>query len=802
MKPALLLGIAIVLEFSLTRTARAEWQLDGNPITAVTSGPYISSMISDGSGGCIVAWADFRTTSYDIYVQRFSDAGAALWTANGVALCAAIGDQESPTLVSDGVGGAIATWEDSRTGTRDVYARRITSAGAPQWTADGVALCTATNGQFLPQITSDGANGAIVVWRDLRSGTNYDIYARRVSAAGTALWTANGVAVCTAANGQTSPELIPDGLGGAFITWDDSRSGPSDIYAQRLNSAGTTLWLLNGVALCAAADSQLRPRIATDGAGGAIIAWWDLRTGLDYDIYARRIDAAGVPQWNVNGNEVCVGNGNQDGPLIVSDGVDGIILAWADRRSSPQHDVYTQRMTGAGAAIWTANGVPVCTASGTQIGVSLVSDGASGAVIAWQDDRFGTYDIYARRILASGLPIWTPDGSALSSAAGDQEFPIPVPDGVGGATVGWSDGRSVRQIYAQRAEPRYGTWGRPEPTIVSATDNPSDEGGYVITRWIASEHDRFYYPAISHYSVWRTTDAFAMEIAASSSIVTNPADVGENFDGVAIWEVPTPAGPLYWEWVANQPAFYSQSYSYLTPTRQDSIAGTPASQYFKVIAHEQSFPQSRAWESGSVTGYSLDNLAPAPPRDLTGSPTPWDITLTWTSGGTFADFDHYAIYRASISMITPSPQYLIGTSDEILFVDANVPSGPLYYIVTAIDIHGNQSGASNVWSPSGTTPVGDTPSIQALTVLDNAPNPFNARTTLRIGLPGVSDVEIEVFDVAGRHVRSDRATLAAGWRTLSFDARDERGNLLPSGVYFYRVKAVGETVTRKMVIAR
>jgi hypothetical protein len=83
------------------------------------------------------------------------------------------------------------------------------------------------------------------------------------------------------------------------------------------------------------------------------------------------------------------------------------------------------------------------------------------------------------------------------------------------------------------------------------------------------------------------------------------------------------------------------------------------------------------------------------------------------------------------------------------------------------------------------------------------PNPFTSTTTLRVGLPRASDVEIEVFDVAGRSVRNDRiTTLAAGWREVSFDARDAAGTTLPSGVYFYRVKAAGQTVTRKMVIAR
>jgi hypothetical protein len=64
-------------------------------------------------------------------------------------------------------------------------------------------------------------------------------------------------------------------------------------------------------------------------------------------------------------------------------------------------------------------------------------------------------------------------------------------------------------------------------------------------------------------------------------------------------------------------------------------------------------------------------------------------------------------------------------------------------------------------------------------------------------------VDVEVFDVTGRRVREQRlAALPAGWREIVFDARDAGGRQLPSGVYFYRVSAAAETVTRKMVIAR
>ncbi|HEU4364226.1 MAG TPA: T9SS type A sorting domain-containing protein [Candidatus Krumholzibacteria bacterium] len=100
------------------------------------------------------------------------------------------------------------------------------------------------------------------------------------------------------------------------------------------------------------------------------------------------------------------------------------------------------------------------------------------------------------------------------------------------------------------------------------------------------------------------------------------------------------------------------------------------------------------------------------------------------------------------------------------------------------------------------TGVGDTPGLTALTLRRNAPNPFQSTTTFSVWSPREAAAEVDVFDVRGRRVHREAATLAAGWQDLAFAAVDDRGRPLPSGVYFYRVRAAGETRTHKIVVAR
>ena len=111
----------------------------------------------------------------------------AQWSTNPAvnnAICTATGDQQNPQVISDGAGGAIITWWDVRSGIADIYAQRVNASGVVQWTANGVAICTATNEQYYPQLVSDGAGGAIITWHDRRSGSNWDIYAQNVCSFG------------------------------------------------------------------------------------------------------------------------------------------------------------------------------------------------------------------------------------------------------------------------------------------------------------------------------------------------------------------------------------------------------------------------------------------------------------------------------------------------------------------------------------------------------------------------------------------------------------------------------------------
>ncbi|MDD5082422.1 MAG: choice-of-anchor D domain-containing protein [Dehalococcoidales bacterium] len=437
--------------------AALAWSTDStvnNPICTETQNQEYPQLVSDGAGGAIIVWQDERNGNYDIYAQRVNSSGIAQWTDNGTAVCTSASDQEYPQLVSDGAGGAIITWRDNRNSNYDIYAQRVNSSGIAQWTDNGTVICNVTNGQDEPQLVSDDSGGAIIVWQDNRQ-RNDDIYAQWINSSGIAQWTDNGTAICNVlGSDQSSPQLVYDDSGGAIITWVDYRSGTNDdVYAQRINSAGNTLWTDNGTAVCTSASDQEYPQLVSDGAGGAIITWYDYRS-TNFDIYAQRINNLGNTLWTDNGTAICnVVGSEQYFPQIVTDGSGGAIIVWTDRRDDiPNHDIYAQRVNADGSANWTTdNGTAICNVIGSdQNFPRIVSDDSGGAIITWMDYRSSNEDIYAQRVNADGSANWTTDNGTAICTAGGGELPQLVSDGDHGAIITWEDYRNGNvDIYAQ-----------------------------------------------------------------------------------------------------------------------------------------------------------------------------------------------------------------------------------------------------------------------------------------------------------------------------------------------------------------
>lgn len=95
------------------------------------------------------------------------------------------------------------------------------------------------------------------------------------------------------------------------------------------------------------------------------------------------------------------------------------------------------------------------------------------------------------------------------------------------------------------------------------------------------------------------------------------------------------------------------------------------------------------------------------------------------------------------------------------------------------------------------------PEMEGVTLGQNKPNPFNPVTRISFSIPVAEQVQVRVYDVAGREVRTlaDRH-YAAGSHDVIWDGKNNAGHQLASGVYFYQLRAGAFTQVRKMVMLK
>lgn len=397
----------------------AQWTADpGTYVTVVDINGTQNSAhsVSDGAGGVITVWQDTRngSSNRDTYGQRVDASGDVLWATNGVAIGSGIGHQDRPRCVADGEGGVLVAWFDDRVGNDSVYAQRVDADGNAMWIPNGVELfASSDSGNFL-DIVSDGSAGAYVAWMQ-----GVVVYAQRVDSNGLVSWPTPTI-LCDAPNAKAEMVGLADGVGGATFGWKDGRIiGNPKVYAQNVQPSGAVSWIDDGVVLAQAGVDQRSLAIASDGFGGYLFAWQDYRDVFSegVNLYAQRLLASGAIAWGSGGKAVCRAPLNQGRPFMSSSPGGGAIVTWSDLRlgGSGPEQIYIQRIDVDGDPLWPIDGIRLAPTNHIQRNPLMVPDGFGGAHIAWEAE----FDAYVRSIDALGNPGGSGGELIMAQAQGD-----------------------------------------------------------------------------------------------------------------------------------------------------------------------------------------------------------------------------------------------------------------------------------------------------------------------------------------------------------------------------------------------
>ncbi|MDI7268549.1 MAG: hypothetical protein QME96_11185, partial [Myxococcota bacterium] len=407
-------------------------------IDSPTSGPaygqqYIPAAAFDGTN-YLVAWTDHRAGAGNphIYAARVTTGGAVLDPA-GIAVSVVGSYKRDPSVAFDGTN-YLVVWTDYRAGIGDpdIYAARVTPAGTVL-DPTGIAVAVGPHNQTEPAVGATNTGGFLVAWRyDSVGGTFCQINGARVSGAGVVLDAWPGFVIGATPSYDLSPAISFDGTD-YFVAWSAGRFGNWGVYGARVTTAGMVLDAA-GIAISTATNDQSQVSVAFGG-GYYLVVWRDFRNGATsgWDIYAARVSTAGVLQDGppaTGGIVVSAEAGTQQYPAVTY-GAGDFLVVWGDSRSgSPE--VYGARMSAAGRVL-DATGIAISTASGPYplYYPPVVASSGAAYLAVWSDGRTAGvtgYDIYGARLDAGGT-VLDPSGFVVSGSADVERAPAAAFDG-------------------------------------------------------------------------------------------------------------------------------------------------------------------------------------------------------------------------------------------------------------------------------------------------------------------------------------------------------------------------------------
>ncbi|MBZ4371629.1 Ig-like domain-containing protein [Corallococcus sp. AS-1-6] len=388
---------------------------DGTPsyrgpvaVSAQGRAEYLPAVASSG-GDLLVVWYEAHAGGYDVHGARVTTQDVVRDTAS-ILLSTAPNDQYTPAVARTGTD-YLVVWRDNRAGESDIYGVRVTSQGVVL-DPSGIPLCTERGEQDNPTVASNGTDW-MVAWDDNRYDATHEIlYGVRVSTAGVvrSAWS-----IGTSSWAMLRPALASDGTDW-YVVWEDGRGSLSsaswDIFGAKVTASGTVTPTYGTNLTSGNTGTQLAPDIAFNGTE-YLVAWTDYRsyvTNSD-DIYATRVSRTGTVN-PVGGFVLSKASGRQVAPAVASAGSDWFVV-WQDGRNTSQ-DIYGTRVSAAGTVL-EPSGLAIATTSIAQRNPTVASDGVN-YFVAWEEQTTSSnQDIHGAQVSGStGALIEAPFAIAAS----------------------------------------------------------------------------------------------------------------------------------------------------------------------------------------------------------------------------------------------------------------------------------------------------------------------------------------------------------------------------------------------------
>lgn len=614
------------------------------------------------------------------------------------------------------------------------------------WELGGNLVNSGTYGDIgRPGVASDGQGGVVVVWSEGEA-----VIAQRIDSGGNVVSGWSAITVGTAEDPfEESPEIIRHGSNW-FVAWVDphyAAGGPDFVVrVAKLDGDGDVVASASISDATASTAEQLT--MATRSGGGVTVGWIN---GDDGEVKLFESDLSLENEGSI-GDIVSV-----DFIRFVDDEEDGAIIVW---RGNLDGTVRALRIDSDAETLWgdiTAIGL---FGGGVAQRFSVCADGQGGAVLAAEWYYSGSTKLYVQHMDADGSLSWNEAGWSTgkrictSCASADASLVLLNSD-EDEAVFSWGIGTD---IYAQKV-PLSGAF----ELLWGSTGKQVNQGDYSYTD----------FPVAASNLSGATTFVWASWGAGGSPLEAMNFQMIDD-DGDAFWSVDG-----------------------VVATNQSGI-DTP------VLACEQALGAYAAWpvHDGESTDLRLARVVPIVAVEYEFNLVHCRNNVSWQtpSGGTANKIDYRRIEAANWTAKNASgsagsytcsfPQTLPSE-----FKISTTVGGVVYTSVIYRDY-----GSCGEPDPEGAPRSGER---IAEAYLNAHPNPFNPEVTIGYGVPGNLPVELAIFDLSGRRVKTlESGSKPNGAYVATWHGDDDRGQGVASGVYFSRLTVGGKTLTHKLVMLK
>jgi len=781
------------------------------------------AMACSDSGSFVVVWEDQREGDYNIYSQRYDKLGQAIGVNFKVNDDTNKSAQFSPALAMDKDGNFVVVWRDYRNGTYpfnpDIYCQRFDSSGQKLGVNFKANSETPWANQIDPAVAMDGDGDFIVTWTDYRNG-NWDIYCQRYNFSGQAQGTNFKVNSDVGTSYQHHSRVACDYWGNFACVWYDYRSENDNIFAQRFDSSGAALGTNFLVNNDGGISPQFNPDIAMDRRGNFVIVWYDLRNS-NGDIYARMYNSLGSSlgsDFKVNDDQL---NEEQQNPSVAMDLAGNFVLAWQDYRNK-NYDIYAQEFDAYGKKVGSNSKVNTDSGTAKQVYVEIALN-TTKIFLTWTDERNinNGFDIYAS--LITWPRSYTPQlfiadtihnfGEVQVGQKGSWSFKI---FNKGLADLEVTNVYSLDSVFTVASPSFPQTIPLKDSILASVEFKPSLGISYISDLTIQSDDP--YFPSLE---ISLTGQGFPYEKSPNPFSLISPLKgaILDTLRPTLFWTVSADSNS---DDTVSYVLLYSQDSTFSSKTEISGILDTfynfsqdlieNAKYFWKVKAKDNH--NFSTWSNQTDWYFYINSLNEPPLSFFLISPENNSLIDTFkprfiwqrTSDPDPLDSVFYVLrFDTSYFFTNPTNVSLADTSYNC--PDSLIPQAVNYWKVKAID-KDSLYFETSVWNftvPEQTSVNNEENFFPSKTfqLSQNFPNPFNSSTIIEFFLPKEAEIELSIYNIFGQKVKILlNEKLSSGKKRVFWDGKNEKGENLPSGIYFYQLRIGNFSETKKLILLK